>query len=156
MQFTNVQNDVYISLFFSFLFFLDQNKDESLSRTTENVSFFLLTTSVHLIFLSTLNNTVQHMEHFAFDCIFSYILFSLWGCTNILKEQISKQSDGQGLVLWLRRARMWDCVEYLHQLQQGLDGLCQVMVWYQLAGLQGCAAKSLCLAHRNKHSNCSC
>lgn len=51
MQFTNVQNDVYIALFF-FFFFLDQNKDESLSRTTENVSFFLLTTgtSVHLFF----------------------------------------------------------------------------------------------------------
>lgn len=41
---------MYIYPSFFFFFFLDQNKDESLSRTTENVSFFLLTTSVHLFF----------------------------------------------------------------------------------------------------------
>lgn len=45
---------------------------------------------------------------------------------------------------------MWVCLRILHQLQQALDGFCQVMVWYQLAGLQGCAAKSQCLAHKHK------
>ncbi len=45
---------------------------------------------------------------------------------------------------------MWFCQQALHQLQQALDGLCQVMVWYQLAGLQGRAAKSHCLAHKHK------
>lgn len=45
---------------------------------------------------------------------------------------------------------MWVCPQTRHQLQQALDGFCQVMVWYQLAGLQGRAAKSQCLAHKHK------
>lgn len=45
---------------------------------------------------------------------------------------------------------MWFCLQTLHQLQQALDGLCQVMIWYQLAGLQGLAAKSQCLANKHK------
>lgn len=41
----------------------------------------------------------------------------------------------------------------LHGLQQGLDGFCQVMVWYLLAGLQGQAAKFQCLAHKQTEAN---
>ena len=55
-----------------------------------------------------------------------------------------------GRLRW--QARTWTrfCLQTLHQLQQALDGLCQVMVWYQLAGLQGHAAKSQGLAHKHK------
>lgn len=61
------------------------------------------------------------------------------------------QAEGwAGQVWWLVRTRMWFCQQALRQLQQALDGLCQVMVWYQLAGLQGRAAKSHCLAHKHK------
>lgn len=47
---------------------------------------------------------------------------------------------------------MWFCLQTLNQLQQALDGLCQVMVWYQLTVLQGRAAKSQCLAHKRKQT----
>lgn len=51
---------------------------------------------------------------------------------------------------WLAGTGRWACLQTLHQLQQAPDGLCQVTVWYQLAGLQGRAAKSQCLAHKHK------
>ncbi|TNN87746.1 hypothetical protein EYF80_002093 [Liparis tanakae] len=38
----------------------------------------------------------------------------------------------------------------LHQLQEALDRLRQVMVWYQLAGLQGRGAKFQYLAHTHR------
>lgn len=55
-----------------------------------------------------------------------------------------------GKVRGLVETRICVCPWTLHQLQQALDGFCQVMVWYQLAGLQGCAAKSQCLAQKHK------
>lgn len=41
-------------------------------------------------------------------------------------------------------------MQIMHQLQQALYGFHQVVVWYQLASLQGRAAKSQCLAHKHK------
>lgn len=45
---------------------------------------------------------------------------------------------------------MWFCLQILNHLQQALDGVSQVMVWYQLTGLQGRAAKSQYLARKHK------
>lgn len=65
-------------------------------------------------------------------------------------EQISEQRDEQGRYGDLIRTRMWVCLQTVHQLQQALDGFRQVVVWYQLASLQGSAAKSQCLAHKRR------
>lgn len=48
--------------------------------------------------------------------------------------------------------QVWGLAGGVQQLQQALDGLRQVMVWYQLAGLQGSVAKSQCLAHKRKQN----
>lgn len=47
-------------------------------------------------------------------------------------KQISEQQRRQGECVDVVRDRL-----RLHQLQQAPDWFCQVMIWYQLAGLQG-------------------
>lgn len=54
--------------------------------------------------------------------------------------------------VWPVRTRGGFCLQTLHQLHQALDGLCQVVVRCQVAGLQGRAAEAQGLAHKRKQT----